>query len=107
MPTFYRIVKTDPPTEADFRSMAAVGRRLRVDTPENRRLFAGVSVYNSLEAATRTANEYPKIGRFVAVLAIPEEGEIHWEQTTAEPSHYTLWGDPASLLAAVISVVAL
>jgi hypothetical protein len=51
MPTFYRIVKTDPPTEADFLSHRARGIPLQRDTPELRRSWEGVSVYRTPEAA--------------------------------------------------------
>jgi hypothetical protein len=52
VPTFYRIVKTDPPTVADFLSYRAQGRRLIHDTPELRRSWEGVSVYDSIKACT-------------------------------------------------------
>ncbi len=61
MAIFYRIVKTDPPTVADFLSQKALGHPLRRDTPEHRRSWEWVSVYDTVEAAQQTAVRFPGI----------------------------------------------
>ncbi|MGH2585087.1 MAG: hypothetical protein ACRDJE_09240 [Dehalococcoidia bacterium] len=106
MPTFYRVVRSDPPTETDFLSQQALGRRLRVDTPENRRIFGGVSVSDTEQAARDLIAQWPQLGQLIAVLDVPEDGAIRYEQTTTTPSHYTLWGTPQELLATVAAIVA-
>ena len=107
MATFYRVVKTNPPTESDFISYRARGIRLRRDTPENRRLWEGVSVASSLGAARNLAARFPVMGQYIAVLDVPEGGLVRFEQTTDVSTHYTLWGEPRVMLEMVISVVPL
>jgi hypothetical protein len=101
MPTFYRIVQTDPPTEADFLSYRAQGRRLVRDTPELRRSWEGVSVYDSFGRARSVALRYPRIGTFIAELEIAEDGPVRYAQTLSDPRHFDLWGEPGDMLATV------
>ena len=68
MPIFYRIVRTNPPTEADFLSYEALGRPLYRDTPELRRSWEAVSVYDEVESARETVRRFPQIGTFIAEL---------------------------------------
>jgi hypothetical protein len=103
--TFYRIVLTDPPTLSDFLSAQARGRAALEDDPERIRLHQGISVYATAAQAHRKARASPVLGRYVAVLEIPENGPIRWERTTASQGHHTLWGDPATLLRCVVAVV--
>ena len=105
MATFYRIVKTDPPTEADFLSYRALGIPLRRDTPELRRSWEGVSVYDTMEAALAIVVQFPRIGRFIAELSLAENGPVRFEQTSVNPRHYDLWGDASDMLVAVVRVV--
>src|SRR5688572_4361004 len=104
MAIFYRVVKTNPPTEADFLSHRARGVRLRHDTAESRRLWEGVSVTDSFETSRVLAERFPVMGDFVAVLEVPEQAAVTFEQTTDVPSHYTLWGSPRDMLDLVVSV---
>ena len=105
MPIFYRVTKTDPPTVEDFLSLKSLGRRLRTDTPENRRFFEGVSVWRTIDAARFAVGRFPRMGKFIAALHVPEDGSIPYEQTTDDLDHFTLWGDAADLLATVSSLV--
>jgi hypothetical protein len=106
VPTFYRIVRTDPPTEADFLSFHALGRPLRNPTPETRRMWEGVSVQSTQESARSLTALSPRLGQFIAVMDVAPGGPIRFEQTTRVVTHYTLWGTPAAMLATVRSVVA-
>lgn len=106
MPIFYRVVKTDPPTERDFLSAKALGRPLRRDTPENRRIWDGLSVLATTDAARARVTQFPQMGMFIAVVDIPDDRSIPWEQTTPDPDHYTIWGSAANLLERVTSVLA-
>jgi hypothetical protein len=105
MPTFYRVVKSDPPTEEDFRSHKARGIPLRRDTPELRRSWEGVSVYDAEEKAREAIARFPRIGQFIAEVRIAEGGPVTFEQTTDDPHHYDLWGEPGDMLTAVIRVL--
>lgn len=101
----YRVVRTDPPTVAEFRSHEARGHRLPPGAPEEtRRLWSGISVYETAERARQTALDYPRLGTYIAVLDIPEEGPIGAERTTNSLGHYTLWGDAVTMLACVVAV---
>lgn len=105
MRTFYRIVKTDPPTVDDFLSALAKGRRIRRDLPPAlRQLWDGVTVYGQPSHAEQKARESPMIGRLIAELRIPDDAPIRWERTTREPGHHTLWGEPEDVLRYVVHV---
>jgi hypothetical protein len=103
--TFFRIVRTNPPTEADFLSYQALGRPLLRDTPSQRRSWEGVSVTSTLRAALSLLARAPSLGSFVAVLELDENGPVRFGQTGRAPEHYDLWGDPRDMLAAVRRVM--
>jgi hypothetical protein len=105
VPTFYRIVKTNPPTEADFLSHAARGLPLRRDTPESRRSWERVSVYDSLERARSIVARFPAIGAFIAELEIEPDGSVAYEQSGDDPHHFDVDGPPDRLLRTVRRVV--
>ncbi len=104
--TFYRIVKANPPTVADFLSDRAVGRP-RPLNPELLRLHDGLSVYATLAQARRKAKAFPVLGGYIAVLRVDDDGPITCERTLQSSSgHHTLWGDAEALLGCVEAVVA-
>jgi hypothetical protein len=70
-----------------------------------RRSWEGVSVYDTMEAALAIVEQFPRIGRFIAELSLPETGPVRFEQTSINPRHYDLWGDARELLAAVVRVI--
>ena len=95
--TLYRIVWTDPPTVTDMMSNEALGRPLRDDTPELRRLWRGISAFDTLGRARRHAKRNPWKGNaFIAT--------IQFGFGTLRAGHYTLWGDPHAILDCVIHV---
>ena len=101
---FYRIVKTDPPTRADFLSHEARGIRPRRPlNPRDRDRWRGVSHFDTPELARATARAAPHLGAFIAELHIPQGAPIRIEQT-GRAGHYDIWADPAFLLASVVSV---
>jgi len=103
--TFFRIVRTDPPTVDDFTSAAARGRRITAGLPEAlHRLWDGISVYATVAQAQRKARRSPMLGAHVAELLVEEVGPIRFERTTREAGHFTLWGGPTTLLQSVVSV---
>ena len=99
---FYRIVPTGTPTELYFTSYRAQGRILRHPTAELLDRWAGISVYESEGQARHWARKRPYLGAFIAELRINEG--IRREQT-GRSGHYTLWGDPESLLRSMVRVV--
>ena len=73
--TFYRTVRADPPTLDDFASNRSKGLP-PPDDPERRRLWDGLSCYNTQTQARRNALKRPSLGRYIAELQIPENGPI-------------------------------
>ena len=101
---FYRIVRRDPPDDADFLSYEALGRSPPDHNPETVRRWRGVSAFDSLRAARTMARRRPRLGAWVAELHIEEISEIRWERTGKTAGHYTLWGRARELLALVVAV---
>ncbi len=81
MALFYRVVKTDPPTEADFLSLRALGRVLRSGRPDLRRSWEGVSVSSTAAGARETATRHPRTGSFIATVDLGEGVTVPFEQT--------------------------
>lgn len=103
--SLYRIVVTNPPTTEDFKSHRAKGRPLRHPSPETIRLLDGLSVFDSEASARANAHRYPRLGSYIAEVRIPDDGGFRYERSGTTEGHYTLWGDPAELLARVVRVV--
>jgi hypothetical protein len=96
--TLYRIVKTDPPTLEDFRSDEARGKPFVHADPARRRLWSGLSFHGTAAQARRTGRRYRTHGAYIAAVAIEEGAPVRIERTLG-PGHYTVWGEPAALLA--------
>lgn len=101
--TFYRVIKSSRPTERDFWSYERLGKPLIHDTPRGRRLAKGVSLFDSLEAARAQAIK-ADLGEYTAVLALAWDD---FEIEQGRHGHYTVYADPADLLARVVQVVRL
>ena len=76
---FYRIVKTAPPTVADFTSNASKGR-VRPEDPDEARLYDGLSVYATESQARRKSRASPMLGRYIAQIVFPA-GTFRVERT--------------------------
>ena len=100
----YRLVKTDPPTVADFLSNAVRGRPRRGPEVGRPELHTGLSMYDSEVAARATARRFPFLGAHIATVRIPAGAPVRVEQTLGE-GHYTVWGAPDVLLTMVVAVV--
>jgi hypothetical protein len=102
---FYRIIQSSTATREDFLSPRALGRPVPND-PVLAALWDGVSVQNTLAQARRKSRVSPRLGSYVAILRVSSDGPIRFRRSLG-PGHYTLWGEPDVLLAAVIDVIAL
>src|SRR5206468_2387895 len=90
---FYRCVESNPPTEHDFLSNAALGRQMRPPiTPTRACMWEGISVYDYLAVAQTRAAGFPRPLGWVAVLHIPPDAPILVEKTMRDPHHFTVWG---------------
>jgi hypothetical protein len=103
--TYFRIVKTDPPTLSDFIPAAAPAYVLRNASAETRRLLTGLSFYRTLAQARRKARQFPRLGAYLAELHVPAYASANVERTTSSAGHYTIWASATDLLACVVRVV--
>jgi hypothetical protein len=67
-------------------------------------LFAGISVFETLEQAREQARKYPQLGGYLAEIEVPLDAEIECERTTRTKGHWTIWASPADLLRRVVMV---
>lgn len=103
---FFRIVKSDPPTEEDFLSYAALGVPVRDPTDEETLLLAtGVSVFATEAQARGRARARPDLGAYIARLEIPDDSSV--QPRRGHRGHHTIWAEPKQLLSWVKGVVAL
>jgi hypothetical protein len=101
---FYRIVRGRRPVREDFLSARQRGLQPRDQQEHMPVLYDGISVYDTLGRARVTAQAFPRLGRYVAALAIPSDAEIEIHKTLG-PGHHTLIGDPDVLLGLVVDVM--
>ena len=106
MRTFYRIVLSNPPTEVDFTTQQALGRRSTTHDPELLRLADGLSVFSTERQARQKAWQYPWLGSFISRLNVPDDSPIRIEKTLGR-GHHTLWGTPEQLAACVVATLSL
>src|SRR4051795_11808283 len=102
--TFYRIVKTNPPTVADFTSNLALGRVPKYPDPRVLSLWNGLSVFDQESQARQKALEAPYLGRYIAELRVIESDPLRYQRTLRTPGHYTLWGSSNLMLSRVVAV---
>jgi len=102
---FYRVVRNNPPTIDDFKSLAALGRSVPPNVSlEVREAWQAVSVFVTREGAARQARANASRGRplgdYIAELRIPPDAPVRTDDPRAD-GHLNLWAEPAVLLAAV------
>ena len=102
---FYRIVRSISPSAEDFRSARQDGLPL-VDPRYVREWAEGVSVYDSLEYALgRARANRTGLGRFVATIALPDDGSVDFAKTMRNRHHFTIYENADLLLPLIKSVV--
>jgi hypothetical protein len=104
----YRLVRSDPPTVADFASNCESGRRRRPERGESIEDWTGISTFDSLDALqalVRRAQFGPR-SRWAARLELPMNTAIEWKKTHGA-GHWTIWGSSQAIHAAVVSVVSI
>jgi hypothetical protein len=97
---FFRSIMGPEPTDDDFKSYEALGRRPRQADPEFLERWRGVSVYDSYRQARKNARAVNwRIGTHIAELNIPDDARIryvgpgptgHWDLHDADPSYLRL-----------------
>jgi hypothetical protein len=68
------------------------------------RLFAGISVFETLEQARQQASKYPQLGDYIAEIDVPLDAEIGCERTTHTEGHWTIWASPSDLERRVVMI---
>ena len=101
----HRIVLQNPPALEDLVSPAGMGEHPPTGDPRVARLWEGISVFRTMQQARNRALRSTHLGSYIAVLDLVESGPIQCERTGLTRGHYTVWGDPVALLAAVVNVV--
>ena len=100
---FYRVVRSPTPTLTDFYSPERQGRKVSLAaTSDLLRSFRSVSVWDTLDGAARVARDYPKLGRYVAVIELPANVTA---LRFGAPGHWDIEAEPDELLKAVVEVV--
>lgn len=109
---FYRIVRTNHPTEEDFKSHAASGKippRAIQEDAELLRSWELVSVFDTEDGARRVAraSRDMRLGRYIAELVIASEGQdaIVIEKTRGSHGHHDIMAAPATLLALIVRII--
>jgi len=83
----FRLVKSNPPTAADFWSHHETGKL--PNTPAC--LRCGLSVFRSREDAEHQHRAYPRLGRFIAKGMLVHEHGVTKLTHGRQPSHTTWW----------------
>jgi len=91
----YRILRSERPTEDDFKSKLHLGIPCPVPDPEIQQRWTGLSLFGSEEQARRVVRRLPMLGSYIAAIDVPPGAGMRAEPTTG-PGHYTLGGDPGS-----------
>jgi hypothetical protein len=96
---FYRVTRARRATRADFTSNRARGLRPRGPELRDPELHDGLSLYRDPRDAHATAQDFPRLGRYVQQVDVPLPSGITGRQTPGRyPSHWTLWGEPDEFL---------
>lgn len=104
--SFYRVTKTDPPTDDDYLTpLERFGPPPDDADPERRESWDAFSAFDTPEGAIRTARRFRRLGRHIFRYDIPEGIGITWEQTI-EPGHFDLRGDKEVLKRCLVGCVA-
>jgi hypothetical protein len=83
--TYYRIVKSNPPTDDDFRSYAELGLVRKGTDPC---VLCGLSVYDTLEAAINARSNFPILGDQIARGSLTDD---HGKMKKGRAHHWTWW----------------
>ena len=103
--TFWRIVRTNPPTRRDFMSHIELGIPFRAGSEEVMRQVAGISVYATEVQARRKARQVPVLGVWLAELRIDDDRGFVIARTHGGPDHHTIWSDPDEIMSCDVRVI--
>jgi hypothetical protein len=101
--TYYRVVRSWPPTRADFLSNAAKGQPPRGPELARPELHSGLSMFDDPAPLIQRIAQGVLRG-VVCEVVILDNAPIRIERTLGR-GHYTVWGDPDVLLGCVRGIV--
>jgi hypothetical protein len=106
----YRITKTgdpqDPAFVDSFKSHYELGMPPRRFETRSSVIHMGITTWQTESRAIGTARAFPKIGSFVAEMVLTGNNGFNYAET-GPPGHFTVWGDPLKLAAAVDDIAAI
>ena len=93
--TFYRIAKTNPPSEGDFVPIYDKNRRHAERSIARRAEITlcavmGLSVFSDIGRAESQIRQMPRIGGYIMALSL-DETDGHVVGFPDDPFHYTFW----------------
>jgi hypothetical protein len=102
-------LQSDSPTPDQFRSLAAQGATY--DNPVAAYRSQGISTW-ATELIARSKGMHPRVNRgrwhFLAALDLTTDGiAVRIERTGKQVGHFTVFGDPQTIQASVVQVLAL
>jgi len=105
----YRIVRTadseSPEFAGSFKSSWELGLPPRGRERTYPLIRRGVSVWETQEAAIRTALSYPQIGHYVAELRLTRETGATYYRWEKPSGHLTIWGDALNLASSAVDTI--
>lgn len=97
----FRLVKSDPPTDADLASHHETGRLPKAPPC----LRCGISVFREMEDAVHQRQLFPKLGDLIATATLqPVHGRTKLTEGR-QPTHTTWWAYEGVQRASLFSVV--
>lgn len=101
----YRIVTSFDPPRNDFASYGELGiRPKRPLSPREADRWWGLSVFSTEEAAIEKSDDSPWLGRYIATIEIPFDGQVRIEQTGRNRFHFTVRATPEDVRRWVVSI---
>jgi len=103
---YYRVVRSNPPKPEDFFSLERHGTKPRPGTPRSvLERWDHVSVFGLIKGAYELARNFPRKGRWIAVLDIPDDAPITLHPRIGDFNHRDIKASPEVFLRYVVDVV--
>lgn len=98
--TLYRVARTNPATDEDFLSFAAMGRTLREPfTAADAEAYAGVSCWSRFQDAEKVARKTKRV--WIAELRVSDP-PMRVVQLVGGPYHFTVFAQAPMLRAIIV-----
>jgi len=100
--SLFHIIKHAAPTSTDFLSGVQKGQK-KPNDPTKERYWYGFSAFDTLEGARSLARRFPKLGDFIAEIAVIGSAGVQYEQSFGT-GHYTVWAAPDTCIQNVVRI---